>query len=308
MVRVELLYYTEGGEKLVAMAAKRSILGEQTKDVNMPDEEVEKWILEALRREHWDPWELSWYVFRVENCSATCSQQLIRYKPTAHAQLSQGSGIGVLRGMLSRIVAFVELPCREDDYMCYANALDKFDKKMEREENRVKLQEMREVLEEAFEVPASVKPDEEVYREYIRYLIGVAKFYLVMISRGIPFREAQLILPQATKVGLVYSMSARELATSFFPLEMCSEDREMRELAWKLWHKLKVVHPRLFKYIGPRCVLLENTLRDTPIPLEDYLEERAKIEVTSKCPKQVAKKDVVTCLKNSYNTALGIRY
>jgi len=308
MVRVELLHYTENGEKLVALAAKRSIAKEPMREIDISEEEVEKWVLETFRRQHWSPWEFSWYVFEIEDCSRVCSHQLVRHRVASYMQLSQRSGMNVLKTLLENVSKYVELSCGKNDYMCLASALDKFSELIERERNKVKLHEMYDVVEEAFQIPFSVKSDEELYKEYVRYVLDAIKFYLVMTNRGVPFEDARYILPQAVRTRIIIAMNARELATTFLPLRMCARAQwEIREVAWKMWHKLKNVHPRLFKYVGPRCVLLENTLRNEPTPLNDFLEEKTAIEALPRCPELVAKKDIITCLKNTYNKTFNIR-
>jgi len=182
MVRVELLHYTKDGEKLVALVAKRSIAKEPVREIEMSKEEVEKWIFEIFRRQYWSPWEFSWYVFEIEDCSMVCSHQLVRHRVASYLQLSQRSSMNLLKTMLENVSKYVELPCGRDDYMCLASALDKFSRLLEREENKVKLHEMYGVVEEAFQIPLSVKSNEELLKEYVRYVLDAIKFYLVMIS------------------------------------------------------------------------------------------------------------------------------
>jgi len=182
MVRVELLHYTKDGEKLVALVAKRSIAKEPVREIEMSKEEVEKWIFETFRRQYWSPWEFSWYVFEIEDCSRVCSHQLVRHRVASYVQLSQRGGMNVLKTMLENVSKYVELPCGKDDYMCLESALDKFSELLEREENRVKLHFMYDVVEEALQTQFSVKSDEELYKEYMRYVLDAIKFYLVMIS------------------------------------------------------------------------------------------------------------------------------
>jgi len=81
---------------------------------------------------------------------------------------------------------YVKLPCGKNDYMCLASALDKFSELIEREENKVKLHEMYDVVEETFQIPFSVKSDEELLKEYVRYVLDAIKFYLVRISLRSP--------------------------------------------------------------------------------------------------------------------------
>jgi thymidylate synthase (FAD) len=308
MVRVELIHYVKDGEKLVALAAKRSITKKPVREVELSDDEVDKWIAETFRRQHWSPWEFSWYVFEIEDCSRVCTHQLVRHRIASYVQLSQRYNINILSALVEKAGKYVSLPCKKGDYMCYAMAIDKLAEELEREANPIKQSEMLDIIEEAFRIPATVKADKEVYREYVRFLLEAVKFYLVMINRGIPYEDARYILPQAVRSRIIVAMNARELVTSFLPLRMCARaQREIREVAWKMWYKLKNVHPRLFKYVGPRCVLLENTLRERPVPLEDYLENKAEIELIPRCPELVPRKNIMSCLRNAHNTTFDIR-
>jgi len=302
LVKVELIEYTKDGEKLVALAAKRSLSGEPAQDMTLTEEEVETWILESLRRQHWSPWEFSWYVFEVE-CSRTCTHQLVRHRIASYAQVPQRCGLSTLKHLLRNVVARVGPDCREDDYMCLALAVDRFEKLLkESKENRVAEDELMEVVEQAFYVPYQVKMDREVYREYTRHFLASLKLYLVLLNKGIRYEDARLVLPQAVKPRVLVAMNARELATSFLPLSMCARaQEEIREVAWRLWHMLVSVHPRLFRYVGPRCLMMENAARERPIALRDLLKEDSSEELTiERCPELVPKKTIKTCVHYAY--------
>ncbi len=88
---VEVVKYTEEGERLVAAAAKLS-LSRKPFTVNwekMSREETEEWIRETLRRGHMSPWEHSVYTWIVEGCSRICSHQLVRHRIASYTQYSQ---------------------------------------------------------------------------------------------------------------------------------------------------------------------------------------------------------------------------
>jgi len=304
MVRVELLHYTSDGEKLVALFTKMYVTG----DTSISDEEIEKWIVESIKKQYWEPWRLSLYVFKVEGCSRTCVLQLMSLGIGSVLHIYQSS-LSNLKDLLIEVGKYVGMSCRDDDYMCFALALDKLEEKLEKEGNRVKLHEMFDIAEKSFKIPLSVKIDEELYKEYTMFVLDIAKFYLIMISRGVHLEDADSILPQALYTKIVIAMNAKELATSFLPTGLCARaHQEVQEVAWKMWHKLKIVHPRLFKYIGPHCLLMENILRNTPVPLDDILNEKAVIEMLPRCPEQVQKKDVAKCINNAYNNTFNIRF
>jgi len=298
------LSYPSDGERLVALIVKRSKTGSS----EVREDEIEGWIADIFKRQWWKPLENLRYVFEVADCSRVCLQHLSRYTVTLHQLQDHKNGLGFLLKLLRSAGRFVELPCKETDYMCYALALDRLEKKLESEVNETKQRELLEIVEESFLVPVSVKSDKEVYKEYIRYLLDTLKLYLVTINKGIPFEDAMYILPQATLSSVTVIMSAKELITEFLPEAMCAVAHpEVREVAWKMWSKLKSTHPRIFKYVGPKCVLMENTMKDRLVQLDDYLEDRATIEVIPRCPEQVARKDILTCLKNTFAKTYNMR-
>jgi len=302
LVRVELVEYVKDGERLVALAAKRSLSRKPVHEMTLTEEEVETWIVETLRRNHWSPWEFSWYVFEVE-CSRVCTHQLVRHRVASYAQMSQRHGMGSVKQMLASIVSKVGPGCREDDPMCLALAVERFEKLLkESKENKVAESELMDIVEEAFYVPYQVKVDREVYREYVRHILSSVKLYLVLLNKGVGYEDARFVLPQAVKSRVLVAMNARELATSFLPLRMCARaQEELREVAWRLWHILVSVHPRLFKYVGPRCVMIENAVREKPVALRDLLKEDSPEEfIIERCPELVPKKTIRTCIVNTY--------
>lgn len=308
MVKVEIIYYTENGEELVALASKRSLSKKPAKEIKLSSEEVRKWVLETFRRQYWSPWEFSWYVFEVE-CSRVCTHQLVRHRIASYAQLSQRKGMNLIKLALNSITKFVSLPCKEGDYMCYALAVDRFSKMLRGCGNAVKCSEIYDIVESVFEVPTSIKANKEILKEYVNHLLTGIKLYLIMVSEGVPFEDVRYVLSQAIKSRILVGMNARELVTSFLPLRMCAKaQKEIREVAWKLWGKLQQIHPQLFKYVGPRCILIENTLRNNPAPLESYLSGKAEVEVLQRCPELVSRKDIVRCVRNTHDSTFNIRY
>ena len=309
-MKVELIDYTKDGERLVALAAKRSISKKPVEKIELSEEEIEKWILETFRRQHWSPWEFSWYMFEVE-CSRVCTHQLVRHRIASYVQMSQRHSIHMLKTLLRNVGSKVNLNCSNNDYMCLALAIEEFEKKLaETKGNPVAETELFDLVEETFHIPYSVKSDREVYREYVRYLLALSKFYLVMVNKGIKYEDARYTLPQAIKSRILVAMNARELATSFLPLRMCARAQaEIREVAWKLWHKLVKVHPKLFKYVGPRCLMMENSVREKPVGLRELLKEDSNVEFTiTRCPELVPRNAIRTCIINTYKSTFNLRY
>ncbi len=89
-LRVDVVRYTVDGDRIIAVSAKRS-LSRRDFDVQMEkmsDEEVNVWIKETFKRQHFSPWEHSVYTWTVEGCSRVCSHQLVRHRIASFTQLS----------------------------------------------------------------------------------------------------------------------------------------------------------------------------------------------------------------------------
>ncbi|MEM1694064.1 MAG: FAD-dependent thymidylate synthase [Ignisphaera sp.] len=297
MVRVELLDYTRDGEKLIALAAKRSISLHASPKVS--DEEVEKLVIETIKRGDWTLWELSSYVLDVE-CSNVCVQQI-------GTQLNQGYP-SMLKDMLAEVGSRVGRSCGASDYSCHILNLDEFEKKVSEARNQVEEDMLLSAIERYIYVPNTIRQNREVYGEYIAYILVSIKLYLTMLASGVLHEDAKYILPQSMKSRIMVQMNARELATSFLALKTCTRtQKELRCVAWRILMKLETVHPKLFSYIGPRCVLMENMVRERPLRIRDVIDPDAKVEFTiSRCPEGVPRESIRTCVINSYKSALDL--
>ncbi len=294
MIVVRLVEYTVEGERLVAAAAKQTVKRRPVIPEELDDEEVEVWIRETFRRQHWSPWEFSSYTFLVDGCSRVCSHQLVRHRLASYAQLSQRYSEGHLRRMAERACRELGVDCpgkpkTRKDYEAYAEALEEYAGKY-----RGSVEKLVPLASEAFVIPPHlpVEAKAEIAYQYIR----LASAYYRLLSLGVAREDARFVLPQAVKTTLYVRMNARELATVFLPLRMCTKAQwEIRMVAWKMWRELVRVHPRLFRYVGPRCVLAENTARDQPVPLQKLLAE-GKFTIP-RCPELVPRKGIPGCLR-----------
>jgi len=78
---------------------------------------------------------------------------------------------------------------------------------------------------------------------------------------------------------------------------MCTKAQwEIRYIAWRMWQELVKVHPQLFKWAGPSCVLRENTSRLQPAELKSFIEGTEKFTIP-RCPELVENKAIPACLK-----------
>ncbi len=297
-ISVVLLEYTRGGERLVAAASKATVSGKPLDPSRLGEDEVEEWIRETFRRQHFSPWEHSTYTWAAEGCSRVCTHQLVRHRLASYSQQSMRYTEGFLRRAALRAARWAGLECPEkpgrgpgrlEAYRCYARAL-----------RRAAEEGGWPAVEAAWE--AYVLPRAGDAGRAARTMLEATAAYYDLLSRGVPREEARLIVPQAARTRIVVSMNARELATVFIPLRACTRAQwEIRLVAWRLLRLLLKVHPRLFAYTGPRCVLAQNTLGNEPRPLREYLDGGAAFTIP-RCPELVPREGIPACLAYAART------
>jgi thymidylate synthase (FAD) len=123
------------------------------------------------------------------------------------------------------------------------------------------------------------------------------KRYYELLEAGVPEEDARYVLPNGINTNIVVTMNARELY-NFFALRLCSRTQwELRQLAWKMLEEVKKVHPRLFRYAGPNCIIHENFIRNTTITL-DEINEKTEF-VSKRCIEGVPREGIWKCIQNS---------
>lgn len=143
-----------------------------------------------------------------------------------------------------------------------------------------------------------------LYEEAVRRL---GEAYERLVEMGVAPEDARYLLPQAVKTKIVVTMNARELL-HFIGLRACTKAQwEIRALAWALWRKLNALHPRLWKWAGPRCIIYENTVRSQPVTLEEFsggLDDELQREppsiVQERCPETVPAGAIPSCIRAGY--------
>lgn len=146
-----------------------------------------------------------------------------------------------------------------------------------------------------FVYPPSMAVKKDVLAWYVVETSRAMMLYRYMLSRGIRGEDARLVIPMGIQTKLVVTMNARELVTSFLPLRMCTRAQwEIRTVAWLLWRELVRVHPRLFRYAGPRCVFSENIVRSEPIGVKEIVSG-APLRMEA-CPEGVPARGVAGCV------------
>ncbi len=306
-IRVLLVRYTSDGDRLVASASKLSL---SRKDLGLLLEldtrEVDEWIRETLRRAHFSPWEHSSYTWIAEGCSRVCSHQLVRHRVASYTQQSMRYTEGVLRGIALEASRLLGEDCPSKPgknqesmrtaYSCYSRVLDKASRELDTETQYG-------LAIKAYVVPPSIK--REALVGYVSYLLGASSHYYRLLSHGVPREDARFIIPHSVRTRIIVTMNARELIQSFLPLRMCTRAQwEIRRVAWGLWSLLMRVHPRLFKWAGPRCVMGENLQRREPVELADLAAGREEFMIEA-CPELVPRKGIRACLLSAMRDALG---
>ena len=300
-VAVRLVEYTLEGERLVAAASKVSLSRKPVDDIlAMPEDEVEKWIMETFRRQHFSPWEHSSYTFIIDGLSRVASHQLVRHRLASYTQLSHRYSEGFMRDAALEACRALSLDCpekpREDPegrrhaYQSYASALRDCAEQCSGEE-------ASRVAFRAFLIPPTLA---SVARHAAaRAALEAASLYYELLARGSRREDARYVLPHSLRTRIVVTMNARELVQVFLPLRTCTKAQwEIRLIAWLILEELRSVHPRLFKWAGPSCVLRENTLRMKPASLEDYLAGREQF-TQPRCPELVSREAIPGCLKTA---------
>ncbi|MEM3833482.1 MAG: FAD-dependent thymidylate synthase [Thermoprotei archaeon] len=144
--------------------------------------------------------------------------------------------------------------------------------------------------------PPLIKRDpniEQIYKDAIEYS---RKVYEKLLSLGVQPEDARYVLPQAIVSKIVVTMNARELL-NFFGLRLCTKAQwEIRQVAWMMWIEVMKVHPRLFKYAGPRCLLAENQVRKEPIDLKELINSDENKLISERCPELIPKTGIPKCV------------
>jgi len=295
-ITVKLLKYTEDAPRLVAVASKTSLSRKPLQEIeSMPEEEVETWIKETFRRQHFSPWEHAVYTFVVDGLSRVASHQLVRHRHASYTQMSHRYTEGHLRALALQAAKATELNCPEkpkenkrEAYTCYADAITTY---MLTGDNIAKLAAI------AFVPPLPLLKRGEELETWARAVLSTAVYYYRLLAKGVLREDARYALADSVRTRIVVTMNARELIQVFLPLRMCTKAQwEIRLIAWSLWRELVRIHPQLFKWAGPSCVYRENTSRWEPKPLEDYLEKKEHFTIP-RCPELVENKAIPSCLK-----------
>ncbi|MGC8567046.1 MAG: FAD-dependent thymidylate synthase [Caldisphaera sp.] len=300
-IRVFLIEYTKDAPKIIASASKMSTSKKKVENLlKISDDEIDIWIKETFRRNHFSPWEHSSYTFMIEGCSRVCSHQLVRHRIASFTQQSMRYTDATLREMALNAASKIGNNCPEkpkkDDksaYVCYYNSLlSSLDK--------LNIDELVKIANIGYVFPPLIKADR--LETYTKALINATANYYKLISTGLSKEDSRFIIPMSVRTKITVTMNARELIQTFFPLRACTKAQwEIRKVAWLIYKEVNKVHPQLFRYAGPSCVYIENILRDEPATVEDYVNGKYEFTI-NRCPELVKNKGIKACLANAYNT------
>ncbi len=272
--RVRVVSYTVDGERLVAASSKRSLSSRDVSEIfeDMGDDEVEVWIRETLRRGHLSPWEHSVYTFEVI-CSRVCSHQLVRHRIASYTQLSQRYNERLLE------------PRNPGFWIDVSERALKGDP------------EALGIVSKAFYMGDPDWPWDLRLSMASEYARSVARYWELR-GRGLSKEDARYILPQAVATKLVITMNAREIL-HFLGLRMCTHAQtEIRLVAWMLREELVKIHPRLFRYAAPYCLLDNNLVSREPAALEEIIEGRMSPSI-ERCRELVPREGIRNCIIHS---------
>lgn len=294
---VKILVYLDKAPAIIASTAKLTLSSKPLNDIleAMESDKRSKWLMELIRRGHGSPLEHGIYSFEI-TCSRVTSHQIVRHRIASYTQLSQRRGDKLLREIVKQASKYLGMeytnkPVGRREYLYYVDVLRKL------VEARPPWNELLEITCRGFIVPP--KPFKDRNRDFLEKLLSSLINYYKALAEGYHPEDARYLLPQAVKTRLYITMNARELVESFLPLRMCIHAQwEIRYIAWSLWKQLLKIHPEIFMYTGPRCVLYENRVRNRPCPLEDFIrgEEGFTIE---RCPELVANENIPKCLRKA---------
>jgi thymidylate synthase (FAD) len=296
---VKLIHFIEDAPKLIAIASKASLSKKPLQELlDINDEEVEVWIKETFRRQHFSPWEHASYTFVVDGLSRVASHQLVRHRHASYTQMSHRYTEGYLRSLALEASKLTGNNCPEkpsgnkrEAYACYSNAITDARLLLAGEGELIRLASI------AFVPPPAFHSKEDLVFEWAESVLRSASDYYRLLAFGALRDDARYVLADSVRTRIVVTMNARELVQVFLPLRMCTRAQwEIRYIAWILWRELVKLHPQLFKWAGPSCVFRENTTRMEPIELKKFLSKEEKFTIP-RCPELVDNKAIPACLK-----------
>ena len=300
---IHVLGYTDKAPTIIAGTAKLTLSSKPLNNIleTIESGEVSKWLMELIRRGHGSPLEHGVYSFEI-TCSRVTSHQIVRHRIASYTQLSQRRGDKLLRDIVKQASLYLDKaypgkPRNRDTYYEYIEIL------RELLEIDPSWKDLLEIVCRGFIVPP--KPYKEKNKDFLKKLISSLIDYYTALARGYHPEDARYLLPQAVKTRLYITMNARELIESFLPLRMCTHAQwEIRYIAWELWRQLSSIHPEIFMFTGPRCILYENRVRSEPCTLAEFIKGGKSFTI-ERCPELVSRDKIPMCLRSASRDPWG---
>ncbi len=296
-VTVRLVSWS-GSLTLIAAAARVTVSRKDLYEA-LKGLDVGVWMAELLSRSHGSPLEHAVYSFEA-TCSRVCSHQLVRHRLASYTQQSMRVTDGFLRSTVLELCSLLGSACpskprKPEHYTVYANTVLKALEALE--EGR-----MVDGIVYSVSTGFTLNPFHPLRRhvEHAKAYLQSLYTYYALLAEGEAMEEARYVLPQAVRTRIVFTMNARELAEVFIPLRTCMRAQwEIRLLAWMVRDLLQKLHPELYRYTGPRCVLQDARVRGTLCTLAEYVEGTCK-PVVQRCPEKLPSAAILACLKATY--------
>lgn len=289
---VKLVYFIDNAPRLIASSAKLTISPKVFEEIigNISSEKIRVWIEELIKRGHGSPLEHSLYIFEV-TCSRVTSHQLVRHRIASYTQLSQRYSDKFLDEMFMEIHSVLGVDAPINSFASRVKVLENL------LTSSMGFNELLKIISKSFILPPQVLEKKDA--GFLLAILNSVKSYYEALMKGFSYEDARYLLPQCVKTRLIVSMNARELFEVFLPLRMCSRAQwEIRYIAWRMRSELVKVHPEIFNYAGPRCVLYENRVRDKPEALESFIEGKSVFTI-SRCPELVPRDGIMDCLRKA---------
>ena len=185
-ITVKLIRYTEDAPRLVALASKTSLSRKPLQELlEISDDEVEVWVKETFRRQHFSPWEHASYTFVIDGLSRVASHQLVRHRVASYTQMSHRYTEGYLRSLALEASRLAEYNCPErpsgnkrEVYECYSDAIMLANALTRDADVLARLASI------AFVPPPTFYNNKELLASWAGSVLLTASYYYWLLSRG----------------------------------------------------------------------------------------------------------------------------
>ena len=225
-MKCKLIGYTQGLEKVVAMAGKLcySPVGIDELEKNLTEEKIQTFIKNLVDMGHESPLEHCSFTFAIEGISRCCSHQIVRHRIASYSQQSQ--------------------------------------RYVKEEEDKFEFIIPDIIISMGENVIKEYKQDMlGIHKKYLKWQSNIKQFVedtnyptYGMNSTKVANENARYVLPNASETKIIITMNVRSLY-NFFSKRLCHRAQsEIRQLAELMLKECKEVCPTLFSRIDAPCV------------------------------------------------------